>query len=34
MVFRVFAVTFPERELKVTTYEMPDGKLGQHLVIP
>jgi D-alanyl-D-alanine carboxypeptidase len=34
MIFRVFAVTFPERELKVTTYEMPDGKLEQYLVIP
>jgi D-alanyl-D-alanine carboxypeptidase len=34
MIFRVFAVAFPERELKVTTYEMPDGKLEQYLVIP
>jgi D-alanyl-D-alanine carboxypeptidase len=34
MTFRVFAVAFPERELKVTTYEMPDGKLEQYLVIP
>ena len=34
MTFRVFTVTFPERELKVTTYEMPDGKLEQYLVIP
>jgi D-alanyl-D-alanine carboxypeptidase len=34
MIFRVFTVTFPERELKVTTYEMPDGKLEQYLVIP
>jgi D-alanyl-D-alanine carboxypeptidase len=34
MIFRVFAVTFPERDLKVTTYEMPDGKLEQYLVIP
>jgi D-alanyl-D-alanine carboxypeptidase len=34
MIFRVFAVSFPERELKVTTYEMPDGKLEQYLVIP
>jgi D-alanyl-D-alanine carboxypeptidase len=34
MIFRVFAVTFPDRELKVTTYEMPDGKLEQYLVIP
>ncbi len=34
MTFRVFAVTFPDRELKVTIYEMPDGKLEQYLVIP
>ena len=34
MTFRVFTVTFPERELSVTTYEMPDGKLEQYLVIP
>jgi hypothetical protein len=34
MIFRVFTVSFPERELKVTTYEMPDGKLEQYLVIP
>ena len=34
MLFRVFSVTFPDRELKVTTYEMPDGKLEQYLVIP
>jgi hypothetical protein len=34
MTFRVFSVAFPERALKVTTYEMPDGKLEQYLVIP
>jgi CubicO group peptidase (beta-lactamase class C family) len=34
MTFRVFTVKFPERELKVTTYEMPDGLLEQYLVIP
>jgi D-alanyl-D-alanine carboxypeptidase len=34
MIFRVFTVVFPDRELKVTTYEMPDGKLEQYLVIP
>src|ERR1700722_7642260 len=34
MIFRVFAVAFPDRELKVTTYETPDGKLEQYLVIP
>jgi hypothetical protein len=34
MMFRVFTVTFPDRELKVTTYQMPDGKFEQYLVIP
>jgi D-alanyl-D-alanine carboxypeptidase len=34
MIFRIFTATFPERDLKVTTYEMPDGKLEQYLVIP
>jgi D-alanyl-D-alanine carboxypeptidase len=34
MMFRVFNVTFPDRELKVTTYQMPDGKLEQYLVMP
>jgi D-alanyl-D-alanine carboxypeptidase len=34
MTFRVFSVAFPERELRVTTYEMPDGKLEQYLVLP
>jgi CubicO group peptidase (beta-lactamase class C family) len=34
MTFRVFTVTFPNRELEVTTYQMPDGKLEQFLVSP
>jgi D-alanyl-D-alanine carboxypeptidase len=34
MTFRVFTVSFPDRELKVTTYQMPDGKLEQYLVMP
>ncbi len=34
MTFRVFNVAFQERSLKVTTYEMADGKLEQYLVIP
>jgi D-alanyl-D-alanine carboxypeptidase len=34
MMFRTFTATFPDRELKVTTYEMPDGKLEQYLVEP
>ncbi|HTZ57255.1 MAG TPA: serine hydrolase domain-containing protein [Acidobacteriaceae bacterium] len=34
MIFRSFTATFPDRELKITTYEMPDGKLEQYLVEP
>jgi D-alanyl-D-alanine carboxypeptidase len=34
MTFRVFKATFPERDLQVTTYTMPDGKLEQYLVMP
>jgi D-alanyl-D-alanine carboxypeptidase len=34
MTFRVFTAQFPGRKLTVTTYEMPDGKLEQYLVIP
>jgi D-alanyl-D-alanine carboxypeptidase len=34
MTFRVFTVSFPDRQLRVTTYEEPDGKLEQYLVIP
>jgi CubicO group peptidase (beta-lactamase class C family) len=34
MTFRVFKVEFQNKNLRVTTYEMPDGKLEQYLVIP
>jgi len=34
MTFRVFNVGFPAKQLRVTVYEMPDGKLEQYLVIP
>ena len=34
MTFRVFDAGFPGRQVRVTTYEMPDGKLEQYLVIP
>ena len=34
MMFRIFTVTFPDRDLKVTTYQIPDGKFEQYLVIP
>jgi D-alanyl-D-alanine carboxypeptidase len=33
MTFRVFNVSFPSRQVRVTVYEMPDGKLEQFLVI-
>ncbi len=32
MTFRVFNVSFPQRQVRVTVYEMPDGKLEQYLV--
>jgi D-alanyl-D-alanine carboxypeptidase len=34
MTFRVFNVSFPGRQVRVTVYEEPDGKLEQYLVIP
>jgi D-alanyl-D-alanine carboxypeptidase len=34
MTFRAFTARFTNRTLTVTTYEMPDGKLEQYLVIP
>jgi hypothetical protein len=34
MIFRAFRVEFPDRRLTVTTYEEPDGKLEQYLVLP
>jgi D-alanyl-D-alanine carboxypeptidase len=33
MMFRVFVADFDERQVRVTTYEEPDGKLEQYLVI-
>ena len=33
MTFRVFKADFPSRSLRVTTYELPDGKIEQYLVI-
>jgi hypothetical protein len=33
MTFRVFNVALPGRQLRVTVYEEPDGKLEQYLVI-
>jgi CubicO group peptidase (beta-lactamase class C family) len=34
MRFRAFDATFPTKKVRVTVYEMPDGKLEQYLVIP
>ncbi len=34
MTFRAFSVGFPSRQVRVTVYEMPDGKLEQYLVMP
>ena len=34
MVFRSFNVQFPQRGFVVTTFEQPDGKLEQYLVVP
>jgi CubicO group peptidase (beta-lactamase class C family) len=34
MTFRVFNMSFPGKQLRVTVYEMPDGKLEQYLVEP
>jgi D-alanyl-D-alanine carboxypeptidase len=33
MTFRVFNAGFPGKQVRVTVYEMPDGKLEQYLVI-
>jgi hypothetical protein len=34
MTFRAFSVSFPQKQVRVTVYEMPDGKLEQYLVEP
>jgi hypothetical protein len=34
MVFRAFKVVFPDRTMRVTVFEEPDGKLEQYLVAP
>ncbi|HUR00205.1 MAG TPA: hypothetical protein VM166_12170, partial [Gemmatimonadaceae bacterium] len=34
MVYRNYRLTFPNRSLRVWTYEMPDGKLEQYQVAP
>lgn len=34
MTFREFRVDLSSRHLLVTTYEEPDGKLEQYLVLP
>jgi len=34
MTFRSFTANFPNKQVRVTVYEMPNGKLEQYLVIP
>ncbi len=34
MTFRSFAITYPDRRLRLTTYTYPDGKLEQYLIEP
>jgi hypothetical protein len=34
MVFHAYSVTFPARSVMLTTYELPDGRLGQFLIVP
>ena len=34
MTFRIYDVFFPHQHVNVTTYQMPDGKIEQYLVIP
>jgi D-alanyl-D-alanine carboxypeptidase len=34
MVFREFAITYPDRKLELTTYTYPNGMLEQYLVAP
>jgi CubicO group peptidase (beta-lactamase class C family) len=34
MVFHIYDVTYPGRNVSVTTYELPDGRLDQLLIVP
>jgi hypothetical protein len=34
MVFHAYEITYPGRTVTVTTYEEPDGKLDQFLIVP
>jgi hypothetical protein len=34
MTFRVYDIVFPTTHLKLTTYQMPDGKIEQFIVTP
>ena len=34
MVFHAYDVTYPGRNVTVTTYQLPDGRLGQFLIVP
>ncbi len=34
MTFRSFEIVYPGRQLELTTYTYPDGKLEQYLIAP
>lgn len=34
MTFRAFTITYPDRQLRLTTYTYPNGKLEQYLIAP
>jgi CubicO group peptidase (beta-lactamase class C family) len=34
MTFHAFSITYPNRQLRLTTYTYPDGKLEQYLIAP
>lgn len=34
MTFRMYDVSFPKTHVYITTYQMPDGKIEQYLVVP
>lgn len=34
MIFRVYDVVLPTKDLELTTYQMPDGKIEQFIVTP
>jgi hypothetical protein len=34
MTFRSFQIVYPGKQLRLTTYAYPDGKLEQYLIAP